>query len=86
MTTQGPSAPFRQGHRMRAGRSFAHPQRGGVRGPLCQLRRATESPWRGPLTRHLGESTHIPASPKPGEARSAQKRDCPAKAREGAAR
>jgi hypothetical protein len=82
MTRQGPSAPFRQGHRMRAGRSFARRQRVGLRGRLCQLRLATESPWRGPLTRHLGEST----SPNPVEARSAQKRDCPEKAREGAAR
>jgi hypothetical protein len=84
MTRRRPSAPLRQGNCTWAGRSFAC--RVGVRGRLCKLRLATESPWRGPLTRHSRQSAQIPASPKPQEARTAHKRDCLEKAGEGAAR
>jgi hypothetical protein len=85
MTTQRPSALLRQGNRTWAGRGFAGRQRVGVRG-LCKLRLATEISWRGPLAWNLCESAQIPASPKPREARTAHKRDCPEKAGEGAAR
>jgi hypothetical protein len=85
MTRQRPSAPLRRGNRTWAGRRFACRQRVGVGARLCELRVATESPRRSPLTRHLRESAQMPASPKPGEARTAHRRDCPGKAAEGAA-
>jgi hypothetical protein len=79
MTKQKPPAPG-QGNRTWVGRSVlalpAGGQRIAVRGPFRKLRLLNESSRRDPLTRTLRESTQV---------RSANRRDCPEKAGEGAA-